>query len=120
MGLRLSRPRPDQGFQSIRIDDMFPLLSARTCETRLPTEAGILGIRHTVVPIISEIGANIVCLSLPQHGLGETISVPRYGTHIGYFAERPKRPRHGSRSGTGFTGRDFKDLGVCLRHYTSD
>ena len=28
--------------------------------------------------------------------------------------------QHGSRSGTGLIGRDFGDLGACLRHHTLD
>ena len=71
MGPRLSGPRPDHGFQSVRTDDMFPLPSVRTCEMRLPSEVGIPGIRDTSVPVISGICADAVCSSLPQHGLGE-------------------------------------------------
>ena len=44
---------------------MLPLPSARTYETRLPSEARILELWDSVVPIISGTGADTVCSSLP-------------------------------------------------------
>ena len=99
---------------------MLPLPTALTHETRLPTGAGIPGLWDTSVLIISGTYANTVCLSLPQHGPRELVSVPRCGIVTGYFVDRPERPGHGSRLGIGLTNWDIGDPGACLHHYTSD
>ena len=62
---RLSRPRPDQGFQSVRTDDMFPFPSAQTCEVGLPSEARIPRFWDNVVLVISGIGTDTVCSFSP-------------------------------------------------------
>ena len=52
---------------------MFPLPSARTCETRLPTEVGIPGIWDTVVLVINGTGTNTLC-STPMRVRGTSLS----------------------------------------------
>ena len=76
---------------------MFLLPPAWTHETRLPSEVGILELWDTPVPVINGTFIDSVYSSLPHHGLG-----------------------HGLRSRKRLGSRDFKDLGACLRHYTSD
>ena len=115
---RLLGVRPSRGILPDGVDDMLSLPPAWTHETRLPIEVGIPELWDTLVPIISGTCTDIVCLSLPQHGLRELVLVLRCGIGTGYFANRLERPGHGSRSGTGLTCRDFGDLGACLRHYT--
>ena len=78
----------------------------------LPKEAGILGLWDTSVPIISGTCTDTVCLSLPQHGLGELVSVPGCDTCIGYFIDKLERPGHGLKSSTWLIGpEDFRGLG---------
>ena len=86
---------------------MLSLPLAWTHETRLLTEARIPGLWDTSVPIISGTCTDTICLSLPQHGPGEPISVIRCDIGTGYFADKPERPGHGSRSGIGLIGQDF-------------
>ena len=52
-----------------------------------------------------------IYLSLPQHGPREPVSIPGCGIGTGYFIDKLERP--------GLTGRDFRDPGACLRHYTT-
>ena len=99
---------------------MLPLPITWTDETGLPTKEEIPRLWDTSVSIISGTYSNTACLSLPQHGPEELVSVPGCGTGTGCFINRPKRPRHGSRSGIGLTGWDFRDPRACLRHYTLD
>ena len=99
---------------------MLPLPSAWTCEAGLPLEASIQELWDSVVPAISGTGANRVCSSLPKHGPGEPVLVPRCCTSTYYFVDGPHGQGHGSRSRTGLSGRDFRDLGACLRRDTSD
>ena len=47
---------------------MLLLPSARTCETRLPSEARIPRLLDSTILAINVTGANTVCFSLPQHG----------------------------------------------------
>ena len=116
----LSGLRPYQGLQSVMTDDMFPLPSARTCETRLPAEVGIPGIRDTLIPVINGTGANTVCSVSPQCKPEGPASVT--GCYIDAFCytDRLERLAYGSRSRIRLTGRDFRDLGACLRHHTVD
>ena len=60
--------------------------------------------------------------SHPQYGLKGPVSVSGCCTSAFCYADRLERPRYGSRSRsrTGFTGRDIRDLGACLRHHTTD
>ena len=101
-------------------NDMLSLPPAWTHETRLPIKAGIPELWDTSVPIISGTCTDTVCLSLPQHGPREPISVRRCGTCTSYFTNRLERPGLRLRSGAGLTGWDFGDPRACLRHYTSD
>ena len=117
---QLSGLRLDQGFQSVRIDDMFPLPSARTCEKRLPVEAGIPRIRNTAVPVISGTGADTVCFFSPQCRPERLVSVSGCDTGAFCYTNRPERSGYGSRSRIKLTGRDFRDLGACLCHHTPD
>ena len=118
-GTCLSGPMPDQGFQSVRTDDMFPLPIARTCEMRFPAKAGIPGIWDTRASIVSGTCAEAVCSSLPKHGPGEPTLVSGCYTGAFYYTDRLERPRYGLRLRTRLTGRDFRDPGVCLRHHTT-
>ena len=99
---------------------MFPLPSARTCETILPIEAGILGIWGTLVAIINGTGADTVCSFSPR--FGPEGPVPVSGCCIGAFcyADRSKRSGFGSGLRTKLMGRDFRDPRACLRHHTAD
>ena len=128
-GPQLSGPRPGwivtrwrtfQNSWSARTGEVLPLPTVWTHEKGLPTEARIPGLWDTSVPFISGTYANTVCLSLPQHGLGEPVSVPRCGIGTGCFTGRLEGQGHGSRMGIGLTSRDFGDLRACLRHYTSN
>ena len=88
---------------------MFPLPSARTCETRLPAEVGIPRIWDTSVPVISGTGADTVCSLSPHCGLEGLVPVSGCITGAFCYAERPERSGFGPRSRTELTGRDFKD-----------
>ena len=94
---------------------MFPLLITRTCETRLHVEAGIPGPRDTSVPIIGGTCTDTVCSFLPQCGLEEPVLVPGCYTSTFYCTDRLERLEYGSRSMTGLTGQDFRDLGRICR-----
>ena len=83
-------------------------------------QVGILELWYTLVPVISGMFIDSVYSSLPHHGLRELVSAPRRCTSPYYFMTRLDGPGHGSRSRPGLTSRDFKDLGGCLRHHTSD
>ena len=120
MGPRLSGLRPDQGFQSVRIAHMFPLPSARTCETILPAEAGIPGIRDTLVLVISKTGADTVCSFSPQCGLEGPVSVLRCGTGAVCYTDRPERLGYRRKLRTGLMGQDYRDLRACLHYHTTD
>ena len=74
----------------------------------------------TTVPIISGTCANSVCSSLPQHGPGEQVLVSGCDTGIGCFTDRLEGQEHGSRLRAECTGRDFGDLRVCLRRYSTN
>ena len=100
--------------------EFVPVPPAWTFETGLPLKERVLELRDTTVPIISGACTNTVCSSLPHHGQGKTISALGCCISTYCFVDRPHRPGHGSRSRTGLTGRDFRDLGACLRHHTSD
>ena len=88
----------------IRTDDMFPLPSAWTCETRLPIKVGIPRIQDTTVPVISGTGVDTVCSFSPQCGPDGPISVSRCGIGTVYYTDRPERPGCGLRPRTGLTG----------------
>ena len=120
MGLWLSGPRPYQGFQPIKTVDMFPLPSAQTCEAGFPSKARIPRLWDSVVPIINGTSANTVCSFSPHCGLEGLVSISGCCTSTFYFTDMPKRPRCGSRLRTRLTDRDFRDLGACLRHHTTD
>ena len=45
---------------------------------------------------------------------------PGIGASHFYYTDEPERPGYGSRSRTELTTRDFRDLGACLRHHTTD
>ena len=100
---------------------MFLVPPAWTLDVELPSEARIVGIWDTPIPVISGTCIDSICSSLPHYGPGEPVVVPGC-TSIYYFVDRPHEPGHGfeSSSRAGLTGRDFGDLGVCLRHHTSD
>ena len=66
---------------------MLLLPSAWTYEAGLPSKAKTPELWDTIVPIISGTCADVVCSSLPQHGPGEPISVPRCYTSTYYFAD---------------------------------
>ena len=87
------------------------MAQAWTLEMGLPSKAGILELWDTTVPVISGACINTVYSSIPCHGLGKTVSVPGCCISTYYFVDGPHGPGHGSRSKTGLTGRDFKDLG---------
>ena len=76
-GLRPSGPRPYQGFQSVRTDDMLFLPSSWTYEARFPSEARIPGFKDIAVLVISRISTDTVCSFSPQCGLEGLVSVPR-------------------------------------------
>ena len=111
MGPQLLGLRPDQGFYPVRTADMFSLPSARTCEAGLTSEERIPGFWDS---------ADIVCSFSPQCGSEGLVSV--LGCCIGAFCytDRLERLEYGSRSRTGFMGRDIRVLGACLRHHTTD
>ena len=90
---------------------MFPLTSAWTYEAGLPAEAGIPRLWETSVLVISGTCTEAVCSLLPKHGPEEPVSIPGCCTSTFYCTDIPKRPRYGSRSRTGLTGRDLRDLG---------
>ena len=118
-GSQLLRPRPDQGFQSVRSDDMLFLSSVWTCEMRLLVEAAIPGIRDTLVLVINGTSVDTVYPFTPQCGPEGPVSVSGCCTDAFYYIDMLKRPGYGSRSRVGLTGRDFKDLRACLRHHTT-
>ena len=51
----------------------------------------------------------------PRYGSKEPVSVAERCTSTFGSADKPEGPEYGSRSGTGLTGHDFRDPGVCLR-----
>ena len=73
----------------------------------------------SAILIISGTCADAVCSSLPQHRPRENMSVPECCTSTYYFADGPYGLRHGSRSRTGPSSRDFRDPGACLRRDTT-
>ena len=99
---------------------MFPLPSTRTCEARLPVEAGILGIQNTLVPVISGTGADTVCSFSPQCGPKGPVSVSGCCSGAFCYTDRSESSEYGSRPRTELMGRDFKDPGACLRDGTVD
>ena len=64
----LSGPRPGQGSRPDKAGEMFPLPSAWTLEAGLSSEAGILELWDTSIPVISGTYTNVVYSSLPHHG----------------------------------------------------
>ena len=115
LGSRLSRPRPDQGFQLVKTNDMFPLPSAWTYEAGLPSEARILGFWDSAIPVISGTGTDTICSFSPRCGPGEPMSVPRCCISTYYFVDGPYGPGLGLGSRPRLSGRYFKDLGAYLR-----
>ena len=109
-----------QGSYPARAESMFPVPPAWALETGFPSEAGIPELWDTIVLIIRGICTDAVCSSLPRYGPRKTISVSGRCTSPHYYTVRPDRPRHRSKSRPGLTSWDFRDLGACLRHYTSD
>ena len=76
----------------------------------MSSEAGIPKLWDTSVPAISGTYTNIICSSLPHHGLGETVSVAGRCTGAYYFVVMPDRSSrgHGSQGKTSRTqGRVF-------------
>ena len=98
MGPRPLGPRLDQGFQSVRTDDMLFLPSAWTYEAGLPSETRILGFWDNVIPVISGIGVDTVCSFSPQCGPEGPVSVPGCGASSFYYTDWLERPGYGSRS----------------------
>ena len=98
---------------------MFSLLPAWTLETGLSLEIGIPELWETPVPVISGTFTDSVCSSLPHHGPGEPVSVPRCYIDPFYFTIRLNGLGYGLRSKPRLTSRDFMDTGACLRHHTS-
>ena len=99
---------------------MLLLPSARTCETRLPSEAGIPRIWDTLVPVISRIDTDTVYSFSPKCGLEGPVLVSGCCTGSFYYADRPETLGFGSGSRAKLMGRDFRDLGACLRHHFID
>ena len=99
---------------------MFPFSLAWTHETNLSSETRILGLCDALVLVISGTCTDSICSSLPHYGPGELVSIPGCCTRAYYFTDKSYGPTHGSRSRVRLTSQDFKDLGVCLRHHTSD
>ena len=96
---------------------MFLLPIAWTPEEGLPIEARILGFWDAPVPVISGTSTDTVC---SHSGLGEQVLGSGCHTSTFGFTGLPERPSFGSRSRIGSIGRDFGDLGACLRHYPTD
>ena len=97
---------------------MFPLPPAWTHETGLPLEARI-----------QELWDHSPSHQWDVHRLGSFLLTPPWarGTSIScrdtcpyHFMIRPDGPKHGSRSRTGLTSQDFRDLRACLHHHTLD
>ena len=97
-----------------KADALFLLQTAWTPEEGLPTEARILGFWDAPVPGISGTDTDTIC---SHYGLGEHVSGSECCTSTFGFTGRLDRLSYGSRLRTGPTGRDFGDLGACLRHY---
>ena len=97
---------------------MLPLPSPWTLEAGLSLEVGILELWDTSVPVISGTYTDIVCSSIPYHGLGEMVSVAGRCTRPYHFAVRSDGLGKGSRSRPGLTSQDFK--GACLCHYIAE
>ena len=113
--LRLS----GKGCQPSRADDMFLLSPAWIKEDGLPIKAEIPGTWDTVVPGIGGTGTAIVCSFSPRYGSEEPVSVTEPYASTFSSTGMLKGPNDGLRSGTGLTGQDFGDPGVCLRHCTT-
>ena len=64
-GPQLSGPRPGQRCYPGRTDYMLPFLAAWTCETRLPSEAGIIELWDTIVSGTNGASIDTVCSFLP-------------------------------------------------------
>ena len=103
-----------------RADDMPSLSPAWTLESGLPPKADIPECWDTTVLVISGTPTDTVCSFFPRYVSKEPVSVVECCVSTFCSTDRPERPGHGSRSGTGLTGQDFEDLGACLRHYTLD
>ena len=99
---------------------MLSLSSTWAHEAELSLEAGILEIWDTTVPIVSGTCVDAVCSSIPQHGLGEPVSVPRCCTSTYYFADGPYGLVHGSRARTRLSSWDLGDPRACLHCDTTD
>ena len=65
---KVIRTRAWMGHLVKQADDMLFLPTAWACETRFPSETGILGFRGSVLPITSGTGSDIVYSSTPQCG----------------------------------------------------
>ena len=81
-------------FSQMGADDMLLLPSAQAYETGLSTEAGISELWDIIIPIISGTCANLVCSSLPLHGPGKPMQIPRCCISTYYFTYGPNGPRH--------------------------
>ena len=103
---------------SAKADDMLLLPSALTYEAGLPLKARIPGFRAGAVLVINRIGADTVCSFSPRYGSEEPLSIARFYASTFDNTNRSEGPDYGSRSRIGFTGKDFRDLRACLRHYT--
>ena len=90
---------------------MLPLPLAWTLEVGLSSEEGIPESWDTSVPVINRMYINVVCSSLPHHGLGETVSVAWRCIGPYNFVVRPDGLGQGSRFRPRLTRRDFKDPG---------
>ena len=99
---------------------MLPLPLAWTLEAGLFSEAGILELWDTSIPVINGKYIDTVCSFLPHHGLGEMVSVAGRCTRPYHFVVSSDGPGQGSRSRPGLTCRDIRDPEACLRHYTVD
>ena len=93
---------------------MLLLPLARTCGAGLALEARIPWFWDNAVLVISGTGSCTVCSFLPQYEPEGLILVSGCYTGTLCYSDRPERPRYGSRSRAGLTGRDFRDVGACL------
>ena len=98
---------------------MFLLSPAWTQEAGLTIKAEIPGIWDTIFPDIGVPDIDTVCSFSHGYGSEELVLVVEcYASTFG-SPDKPEGPEYGSRSDTGLTSRDFRDLGVCLCRCTT-
>ena len=108
----------DQSCQAGWVYGVLSLPAARTHEEGLPLETGILGFRDSTIPVSSRTGEDTVHSSTPQYRPEELVSVSGSCTCTTYYTGRPEGPGYGPRQRTRPIGRDIRDTGACLHHYT--